>query len=273
MFEGKVALVTGASAGIGLSVSRKLAALGTRVALVARTPWKLEALVRDLGAEQAAGFPVDVGDLASLEELPSRVVERFGRLDFLINNAGLHLRGPFDLRTAQELAQMVTVNLSAPIVLTRAALPHLPKGGVVVNVASLAGLVPVRDAAVYSATKAGLRAFGRAAADELRRRGIAVCSVSPGPVDTDFFGEQFDKVTPITFSQPISTPDEVADAILQCIRTKQQEIALPWSSGKLATLAYLSPNFLRLLRPMMERKGAKAKAAYAARKARQTPQR
>jgi hypothetical protein len=270
MFEGKVALVTGASAGIGLAISRKLVARGARVALVARTASKLDSLARELGSEQAVSFPADVGDLVALEQLPSRVVERLGRLDYLINNAGLHLRGPFDLRTPQELAQMVAVNLSAPIVLARAATPFLPNGGAIVNVASLAGLVPVRDAAVYSATKAGLRAFARAAADELRDRGIAVCSVSPGPVDTDFFGEQFDKVTPITFSQPISTPDEVAEAVLRCIRTKQLEIALPWFSGKLATLAYLSPTLLGLLRPMMERKGAKGKAAYAARKLRET---
>jgi hypothetical protein len=161
---------------------------------------------------------------------------------------------------------MVTVNLTAPIVLSRAALPLLPRGGAIVNVASLAGFLPVPDAATYSATKAGLRAFGRALGDELRSRGITVSSVSPGPVDTDFFADELDQVTTLTFSQPMSSADEVAAAVLECLRSGRREIALPWFSGKLATLGYLSPAFLGLLRPAMERRGARAKAAYAARK-------
>jgi short-subunit dehydrogenase len=264
---GKVALVTGASAGIGLAVSRRLVAAGARVALVARTRAHLEQAARALGGEErAAVFPLDVGDLGALERLPAQVAAACGRLDLVVNNAGLHHRGPVASRSAGELAAMVQVNLAAPIVLSRAALPLLPRGGAIVNVASLAGLLPVRDAATYSATKAGLRAFARALGEELRERGIAVHTVSPGPVDTDFFGEELDRVTPITFSQPMSTPDRVADAVLACLRSHRTEIALPWFSGKLATLGYLSPRFLRLLRPAMERLGARKKAAYAARR-------
>ena len=279
MFEGKVALVTGGSAGIGLAVARKLVAGGGKVALVARTRVKLDAAVSELEGDhtpafgeggaaaasaKAAAFPLDVGDLAALEGLPAAVVARFGRLDFVVNNAGVHHRGPALDRSSADLAAMVHVNLTAPIVLCRAAAPLLPRGGVIVNVASLAGFVPVRDAATYSASKAGLRVFGRAFGDELRPRGIAVRTVSPGPVDTDFFGAELHKVTPITFSQPMSTPDEVADAVLACLQGGPDEIALPWFSGKLATLGYLSPRILRLLRPMMEKRGAKKKAEYAA---------
>jgi short-subunit dehydrogenase len=161
---------------------------------------------------------------------------------------------------------MVGVNLAAPIVLTRAAAPLMSSGGAIVNVASLAGFVPVRDAATYSATKAGLRIFARAAAEELGPLGIAVRTVSPGPVDTDFFGEDLGRVTPITFSQPMSTPDEVADAVLRSLGGGPQETAIPWFSGKLATLGYLSPRLLRVLRPMMEKLGAKKKEAYARKK-------
>ncbi len=266
MFTDRVALVTGGSAGIGLAVARKFVGHGARVALAARTRTKLDRAVGALGPDKAASFPLDVADLEALQKLPGQVVERFGRLDIVVNNAGLHHRGPFMERSAPELAQMVAVNLSAPIVLTRASVPLLPRGGAIVNVASLAGFVPVRDAATYSGSKAGLRAFGAAAAEELKPRGIAVCTVSPGPVDTDFFGEELPRVTPITFSQPMSTPEEVADAVLECLRTGRAEIALPWFSGKLATLGYLSPALLRLLRPVLERIGAKNKAAFAARK-------
>jgi short-subunit dehydrogenase len=235
--------------------------------MVARTRAKLDAAAAELGGdEKAIAFPLDVGDLPALERLPEQVAARCGRLDVVVNNAGLHYRGPVANRTPADLAAMVNVNLSAPVVLTRAALPLLPKGGAVVNVASLAGFVPLRDAATYSATKAGLRAFGRAVGEEWRARGIAVCTVSPGPVDTDFFLDELDSVTPITFSQPMSTPERVASAVMRCLRTGRREIPLPWFGAKLATLGYLSPAMLRVLRPFMERKGARKKAAYAARK-------
>jgi len=267
MFEDRVALVTGASAGIGLAVCRQLVAAGARVAMVARTRSRLEGAAAELGGgERAIAFPLDVGDLAALERLPEQVAARCGRLDVVVNNAGLHYRGPVATRTPAELAAMVNVNLAAPIVLTRAALPLLPRGGAVVNVASLAGFLPVRDAATYSATKAGLRAFGRAVGEEWKSRGIAVCTVSPGPVDTDFFLDELDSVTPITFSQPMSTPERVAAAVMECLESGRQEIPIPWFGAKLATLAYLSPTLLRILRPGMERAGARKKAAYAERK-------
>jgi short-subunit dehydrogenase len=266
MLTDRVALVTGGSAGIGLSVARKLAAQGARLALVARTPGKLEQVAAELGGgDKAVAYALDVADLKALAALPARVKERFGRLDILINNAGAHHRGPLLERSAQELEQMCTVNLTAPMVLTLAAAPLLEKGAVIVNVASLAGFVPVHHAAAYSATKAGIRAFSRATAGELRERGIAVTTVSPGPVDTDFFGD-LERVADLTFSQPMSTPEEVADAVLECIRTGRDEIALPWASGKLATLGYLSPTLLRALRPAMEKLGARNKRAYIERK-------
>ena len=267
MVADRVALVTGASSGIGLAVCRQLVAAGARVAMVARTRATLEAAAAGLGAPaRAAAFPLDVADLAALEALPAQVVARFGRLDFVVNNAGLHHRGPVESRTPADLAAMVTVNLVAPIVLTRAALPLLPRGGAVVDVASLAGFVPLDGAATYSATKAGLRFFGRALAEELRGREVRVHTVSPGPVDTDFFLAELDRVAPVTFSQPMSTPDAVAAAVLHCLRGGPQEIAIPAASGKLATLGYLSPAVYRVLRPLLTRLGARKKAAYAARR-------
>lgn len=259
--DGRVALVTGASAGIGLEVSRKLAARGCRVAMVARTEKALRAAA-PAGAEV---FPLDVADLRALALLPGQVVERMGRLDIVVNNAGLHHRGPAMGIDPLQLADMVTVNLSAPIVLSRAAVP-LMRGGSIVNVASLAGMVPMRNQAVYGATKMGLRCLTRALREELRPLGISVCAVSPGPVDTGFFGEELERVNDIVFSQPMSTAAQVADAVLACIDQGTAEIALPWFSGKLCTLGYLSPRLVGLLRPGMERRGARNKAKYIARK-------
>ena len=258
----RVALITGASAGIGLAVARKLALGGDRVALVARTQRALLEAVAQLPPGAAQPFPLDVKDLSALAALPARVVDRFGSLDIVVNNAGVHHRGPTMEIAPLALAEMVAVNLAAPIVLSRAAAQLMPPGGSIVNVASLAGMVPVPGQVTYGATKAGLRAFSRSLREELAPRGIAVSVVSPGPVDTGFFGDEPERVADIVFSQPMSSADQVADAVLECIRSKRAEIAIPWISGKLCTAGYLSPGLLRALRPMLQKRGAKAKRAY-----------
>jgi len=259
--DGQVALVTGGSTGIGLAVARRWIAEGGVVALVARTEAKLLEAVTALGNDRAAAFPLDVGDLRALEKLPALVFGRFGRIDLVVNNAGVHHRGPLLELPPAQLAEMILVNLTAPIVLTRAVAPLLRPGSAIVNVASLAGMVPVFQAAGYSASKAGLRAFTRAAAEELAPAGIHVGAVSPGPVDTGFFGDA-SRVTPMTFSQPMSSPEEVADAVLRCARERRPEIALPWASGKLATLGYLSPWLSRTLRPLLEKRGLRNKQRW-----------
>lgn len=260
-FHDKVALITGGSSGIGLAVARKLTAAGARVALVARTAATLEEKVRELGAERAAAYPCDVTDFTRLAALPGEVVARFGRLDIVVNNAGLNHRGPIQGHPPQLLADVITTNLTAPIFLTRAALDHLPRGGAIVNIASLAGFVPFGGGAPYCASKAGLRAFARAAAEDLRERGITVSTVSPGPVDTNFFGE-IEKVPDLVFSQPMRDADQVADAVLECILDGTPEIAMPALSGKLATLGYVFPRLAELLRPVMVKRGARNKQRY-----------
>lgn len=265
----KVALVTGASMGIGLEVAKRLHGAGAKVAVVARSADKLEAGVAELGPERVATFPLDVTDHAALLALPGRVAARFGRLDYVVNNAGAHHRGPVAGRSASELEQMVDTNLTAPILLSRAALEHLADDGVIVNVASLAGKVPVPNAATYSATKFGLRAFGRALDMELASAGrkVRVVTVSPGPVDTGFLGEDLSRVADLVFSQPMSTVAEVAAAVLTLIADPARlEIDLPNVSGVVSTLGYLSPTFYRALRPVMERVGARNKRRFAKRR-------
>jgi short-subunit dehydrogenase len=261
--EGKVAIVTGASSGIGLAVARTFVRAGARVALVARTRSKLEEIASELGA--AAAFPLDVSDSEALASLPSKVVERFGRLDILVNNAGLNHRGPMLEHSPQALADVIATNLVAPIYLTRVAVPKMGRGGVIVNVASLAGMVPVPDEAAYCASKAGLRAFTRAVGDELRDSGISACLVSPGPVDTGFFGD-VEHVPDLVFSQPMRTAEQIAEAVMACVETGKGEVAVPALSGKLATMGYLFPRLGRALRPYLERRGRSNKRAYIARK-------
>ncbi|MGH7269894.1 MAG: SDR family NAD(P)-dependent oxidoreductase, partial [Polyangiaceae bacterium] len=166
IWRDRVAIITGASSGIGLAVARQVVERGGRVALVARTRAKLEAAVAEFSPLRAHAFPQSVTDRDALLRLPSDVKQRFGRVDFVVNNAGVNHRGAVRDRSPEDLAEILETNLVAPVLLTRAALPLMERGGVVVNVASLAGKVPVPHEAVYSASKAGLRAFARAAGYE-----------------------------------------------------------------------------------------------------------
>ena len=263
-WKNRVAIVTGASSGIGLAVARAFASRGARVALVARAVGKLAAAAAELGAANAVSFPLVVTDHAGLLGLPARVIETLGRLDFVVNNAGVNHRGPLSERSPEEILAMVETNLVAPILLTRAALPLLGAGSVVVNVASLAGKVPVPDDATYSATKSGVRAFARAVDLELAKqgKGVRVCTVCPGPVDTPFFGDDLAVVPDLVFSQPMSTAEQVADAVVRAIETGKQEISVPGMSGRLATIGYLSPRFYSALRPLFEKRGARNKKRY-----------
>jgi short-subunit dehydrogenase len=262
--QGKVAIVTGASSGIGLAFARMWVARGGRAALVARTASKLEEAARELGAG-AKAFPLDVQDLGALEVLPARVVDAMGRLDVIVNNAGANRRGEIEKIEPRALAEIITTNLTAPIILTRAALPFIANGGAIVQVASIAGMVPVPGEAAYSASKAGLRAFARAVQYDLEARNIHVGCVCPGPVDTGFLGD-IEDVPDIVLSQPMISAEDVAEGVLRCIEERIDEIALPRRSGRLATMAYLMPDFAKRIRPVLEKRGARNKQLLIARR-------
>jgi short-subunit dehydrogenase len=259
-------VVTGASAGIGEAVARRFAASGAQLALAARGADRLEALadeLRSAGTEVIA-VPTDVADDQACADLLERAASNLGGIDILVNNAGANRRGPVEKFTAAELAGIVDVNLRAPILLSRLVLPYLRAsgGGAIVNVASIAGRVPLSEAAVYSATKFGLRIFSFALADELAGSGVTVSAVSPGPVDTGFIMDDIDEVSDVVFSQPMSTADEIAAMVVDCAEDGKRERVTPRSSALLATLGYLVPGLRRVLLPVMRVRGRRAKDKY-----------
>ena len=265
-FTGCTVIITGASQGVGAATARAFAACGANVVLIARGQDKLDALADELDlGERAMVAPLDVTDIEAFEGLLVEAAKRFGSVDILINNAGFHSRGQVEWLNADDIGRMVDVNLRAPLMASRLILPYLRKArrndraAAIVNVASLAGRTPVPGSAVYSATKFGLRAFGLALAEELRGSGIKIASVSPGPIDTGFIMDDIDTVSDLTFSQPISTADEVADAIVALVGNKTLDLPMPRLSGYLTTISYLFPAIGRALRPMLEKKGRRTK--------------
>jgi short-subunit dehydrogenase len=186
----RVVLITGASSGLGAAVARELGSSGHRLALVARRADRLEAVaaeVRGRGGE-ALVVPADLGDAEAPGRIVAETVERLGRLDVVINNAGLGLPHYFGHCRAEDLRYQVAVNLTAPLLVVRHALPHLIAArGMVINVGS--GITNVANPVfgVYGTTKAGLTYWTEALRREVRHRGVRVCLVEPGPVETEFF--------------------------------------------------------------------------------------
>jgi len=268
-FDGKTVVITGASSGIGESCARKFVAERARVVLAARSAEPLQRLVDELGADVAHAVPTDASDLDDCERLLEEAKSRFGTIDVLVNNAARNSRGPLEELPTDEMLQILSVNLRAPMVLTRLALPTMRSqdSGTIVNVASLAGRFPLDDEATYSTTKFGLRIFSFAVAEELRNTNVRICVVSPGPVETGFLlGESVvDTVPPLVFSQPMSTADEIADLVLASAADGRRERTNLALSGRIATLSYLVPAVRKLLVPMLERKGEREKKKYLAR--------
>jgi NADP-dependent 3-hydroxy acid dehydrogenase YdfG len=206
--QGKVALVTGASGGIGAAVARKLHEAGASVGMLSRRGG-------DLGLERGLGLTCDVRDRAAVRVATEGVVERFGRLDVVVANAGVGAYGPFLELDPDRLEAMIDVNLKGTLYTAAAALPHLiaAGGGDFVALASVAGLRAFPGEAVYSASKFGQLGFTRALDHELREHGVRAAGICPGGVKTDFaIGTGREEGDPEL--DGMLTSDEVADVVL-----------------------------------------------------------
>jgi 3-oxoacyl-[acyl-carrier protein] reductase len=179
--EGKAALVTGASRGIGRAVAQLLAAAGVGLGLASRSG-------DDLGLEDVVARPCDVRNPADVEAIVGETVDRFGRLDILVANAGVGAYGPFLELSPEHLEEMIDVNVKGTLYAVRAALPHLLESGEadLVTIASEAGRRGLPLEAVYCASKFAQVGFTRAMDHELRERGVRCTNICPGGVATDF---------------------------------------------------------------------------------------
>jgi len=184
----RVALVSGASRGIGEAIARHLHAHGYKVGLFARDGARLKALAEALG-EGALPLPGDVRNPEDWGRAVARLEEAFGPLFALVNNAGIGIMKPVAELSEAELREVLEVNLVGPFLGLKAALPALLRTrGVVVNIGSLAGKNPFKGGAAYNASKFGLLGLMGAAMLELRDQGVRVVNILPGSVDTGFAG-------------------------------------------------------------------------------------
>jgi short-subunit dehydrogenase len=263
IFNNKTVIITGGSEGVGAATARLFAEAGANLMLVARNKKNLDAIASELRAKtRVEVFAMDVSDAEACVDVFKKAAFEFGRIDVLVNNAGFHKRGNVEDVEATDLGRIIDVNLKAPIMLSRIALPYLREagGGAIINVGSLAGRAPIPGSASYAASKAGLRSFTYALGMELAGSNIKLAVVSPGPIDTGFIMADIDATSDLTLSQPISTAEEVAQAVLDLCGNTVKEQSMPAMSGFLTMIMYLFPGLSLKVRPLLEKKGAKVKA-------------
>src|ERR1700722_6648928 len=219
-FAGRVAIVTGAVRGLGRAVAERLYERGASVAVNVRDAQRAEAAAQALG-ERALAIPGDIAAPGVPEDMVRRTLDRFGRLDIVINNAAIATSTRFDDLTADAWRRAIEVNLTAPFLLTKAALPAMKAQhyGRIVNISSTAGrMVSTLGGADYTTTKTGLLGLTRASANELGRFGITVNAVCPGLIDTELTREHaspelLDRLTAVYPVPRLGTSLEVADLI------------------------------------------------------------
>ncbi len=225
--EGRSALVTGASRGVGAAVARALHGAGAKVALVSRSGDTLE-------LDGALGIACDVADREQVFAAVERAAQEFGGLDCIVANAGVGMYGPFLDLDPEHLEEMIDVNLKGTLYTAAATLPHLIAAGAgdFVSVASVAGLRAFPGEAVYNASKFGQLGFTRALDHELREHGVRATNVCPGGIATDFaMGTGRSEGS----TEGMMTPEDVADTVLYCVTRPR--------SWRMLTMSY---------RPMIE---------------------
>ncbi len=221
---GAVALVTGASSGIGAATADALSEAGARLVLSGRDPERLAAVATRTGA---TAIPADLACPDGADRLAAATLAAMGRVDLLVCNAGAGWAGPIGQLTAAKAAELVGVNLLAPIQLARLLVPGMAERrfGRLIFVSSIAGVTGVRHEAAYAATKAGLNALAESLSYELQALGIGVSVILPGVVNTPFFrrrGRPYDRSWP-----PPIQAERVASAVAEAATADRSVVYVP----------------------------------------------
>ena len=236
---GRVAVVTGASSGIGEATARLLARNGWRCVLVARREDRLTAVAEEIGAEVEL---CDVADRDAVDAMAGRILERHPAVHLLVNNAGMPARGTFLTVDPDLIRRVVEVNYLGGVWCTRGLLPGLrwaaaaDGGAHVVNLASVAGTVAFAPAGAYAASKHAQVAFSRSLASALRGTGIAVHTVLPGFVETEGFPQK-GVLKSRLLGRFVIQPPRVAEAVVSAVEKGRREVTVPWFPYRLIAVA------------------------------------
>ena len=218
-----VALITGASEGIGRATAFALGRAGYRIGVCARTPSRLRTLLGDLGQAGITthGHPADVGLEADVRDMVGQVTEKLGSVDVLVNNAGVAVLKPFDQLTLADWDTTMATNLRSLYLVTREVLPHMrqQRHGAIVNIASLAGRNGFAGGTAYTASKHAVLGFSRSLMLEVRKENIRVITICPGSVDTGLIRNQ--SMLKPNLDQ-ILHPEDVAETVLAALKLPER---------------------------------------------------
>ena len=256
----RVALITGAASGIGRATADRLRRLGFILALSDIAEERLRATKQELAARGATVLAVvaDVSEAAACRRVAGAVDDRFGRIDVLVNSAGLIRPGTAEAVSDADIELELRVNLLGTINITRAVLPIMRRQnrGHIVNIASIAALTPVPGEAVYCASKYDVRGYSLSVALDLRHSPIHVSLSHPDSVETPMIAyEATHGGAPLGLSGTMLKPEDVTDAIVRALRTGKREIAVPRSRGRLITVGELFPWLRDIVIDRLERAG------------------
>ena len=247
-----VAIVTGASSGIGLATAQELSRRGIRVVLAARRSAELEELagaINERGGE-AIAFPTDISDARQVQRLVDRAESLYGSVDILVNNAGIGWTKLLVRSSAEEITRIVDINLTGAILMTRAVLPGMLERnrGTIINVSSVCGRVAVEP--LYSATKYGIRGFSLALRRQLVGSNVSVSLVSPGNIRTEMTKD---------IDEPMAEPEVVARKIAEVIERPRREVIVPIKHYATVLLEQELPGLADLAYRLRHRNGLRAK--------------
>ncbi len=273
----RTAILTGASRGLGPYIGRALAAEGVNLVLAARSAGDLERVAEEMRAlgVRAIAVPGDVTVAEDRRKLVEAAVAEFGRIDILVNNAGIEVTAHFERQAAEELAATIDVNLTSALLLTREVIPVMleKKAGHIVNMASLAGKVPVPFSVPYAASKAGLVGFTESLRGEFRKRGVSASVICPGLVSEAgmYMQMQQDAGVKENFLAGTVTPKKVASDVVKAIRRDRPEMLVYRGPGRVVSaFAEAAPGLFERVFPVFGTGTLFRKIAEAREKQRET---
>ncbi len=263
----KVVLITGGAGGIGSALAESLAADGARIVVADVNREGADAVAAALPGGDHAAYGLDLTDRGQVEALIAFIGERYGRIDVLVNNAGMTSADRFDVRSVESIERELAVNLLAPLILTRLAIPLLRNAADprICTTVSLGGIFPLGETPIYTASKFGLRGAMLAIGMDLSTKGIAVGSVLPSATDTPMLRQEaLDGGNSLQFLDPPQTPADVVKAFRKLLDRPRYEVYPKPSESWLVRIVMLVPSLIPRMLPLFRGRGDRGMEKYLA---------
>ncbi len=265
--NGKIIVITGGAGGIGSALAHSLAADGATIIVADLDGAGADAVAANLPGNGHLGYGIDLTDRAQVEALIAFIAASYGRIDVLVNNAGMTSADRFDERSVESIEHELNVNLLAPLVLSRLAIPLLQVSADprICTTVSLGGIFPLGETPIYTASKFGLRGAMLAIGMDLAAKGITVGSVLPSATDTPMLRQEaLDGGNSLQFLDPPQTPEDVVRAFRKLLDKPRYEVYPKPSESWLVRVVMLTPSVIPKALPLFRGRGERGMAKYLA---------